>query len=331
MKIARSVSKVLSIVAVLFTFPACVVAQERFPSRPVTLLNPLPAGGGVDIAMRGLATELQPLLGQAVVVQSRPGAGGLIAGEALARSKPDGYTMGLLQSTQAIPEVYAAFQPAPYTGEELRPVVRFMKLVFALPSRTDAPWKNFAELLSYARANPNKVRWGRTTGLGHPLHLLSYSLMTRYDLQVIDVPFKGAAEAITALLGGHIDVAFGVSVTSIEAHVRGGRMSILALHNAERLKSFPDVPTFAEQGVDPGVPPIYNTFFVPRGTPPEVVRRLHDAVKAAIETPAMREHAQKNQYELYYGSEADIVEELRRDREVSLPLAQALAKVKPAQ
>jgi len=331
MTLSRLMFSALSIMAAHLVISVSAMAQDRFPSRPVTLINPLPVGGGVDISMRGLASELQPLLGQAVVVQSRPGAGGLIAGQALARSKPDGYTMGLLQSTQAIPEVYDAVQKAPYTSDELRPVVRFMKLVFALPSRADAPWKTFPEFLSYVKANPNKVRWGRTTGLGHPLHLLSYSLITKNNLQVIDVPFKGAGEAIIALLGGHIDVAFGVSVTSIEAQVRAGKMSILALHNAERLKSFPDAPTFTEQGVDPGVPPIYNTFFVPRGTPDDVVKRLHDAVKAAMETPAMREHAQKNQYELYYGSEADILDELKRDRAVSMPLVQSLAKDKPSQ
>ena len=331
MTLSRLLFSVLAIMAAHLAISAGASAQDRFPSRPVTLLNPLPVGGGVDIAMRGLASELQPLLGQAVIVQSRPGAGGLIAGLALARAKPDGYTMGLLQSPQAIPEAYAAVQNAQYTGEELRPVVRFMKLVYALPSRGDAPWKTLPELFSYIKANPSKVRWGRTVGLGHPLHLLSYSLLKKNDLKVIDVPFKGAGEAILALLGGHIDVAFGVSVTSIEAHVRAGKMSILALHNPERLKSFPDAPTFAEQGADPGVPAIYNTFFVPRGTPDDVVKRLHDAVKAAMETPAMREHAQANQYELYYGSEVDIQNELKRDREVSTPLAQALAKEKPAQ
>jgi tripartite-type tricarboxylate transporter receptor subunit TctC len=331
MTLSRLTLSVLWIVAAQLVISGSALAQERFPSRPITLLNPLAVGGGVDIAMRGLAAEMQPLLGQTVVVLSRPGAGGLIAGQALARAKPDGYTMGLLQSTQAIPEAYDAVQKAPYTSDELRPVVRFMKLVFALPSRADAPWKTFPEFVSYVRANPNKVRWGRTVGLGHPLHLLSYSLLAKNNLQVIDVPFKGAGEAIIALLGGHVDVAFGVSVTSIETQVRAGKMSILALHNAERLKAFPDAPTFAEQGVDPGVPPIYNTFFVPKGTPDDVVKRLHDAVKAAMETPAMREHAQRNQYELYYGSEADILDELRRDRAVSMPLVQMLAKDKPPQ
>lgn len=268
-----------------------VRAQAPYPDRPITLVNPLPSGGGVDIAMRGLAKELQTILGQPVLVESRAGAGGTIAGTYIAQSKPDGYAIGLLQSTQALPEIYTAFQKPPYTSEQLRPVVRFMSLTYALPSRAGAPWKTMAELVQYIKDNPGKVRWGRTIGVGHPLHLLAYSLLKKQNLKVIEVPFKGAADAITALLGNHIDVAFGVSVTSIEGHVSAGKMSILAIHNPTRLKSMPDVPIFTEQGLDPGVVPIYNAFFVAKDTPDPVVMKFHDAVKTALESPQMIEFA----------------------------------------
>lgn len=301
-------------------------AQDRYPSKPVTIVNPLPVGGGVDIALRGLAKEMQTVMGQPVLVESRPGAGGTIAGEYVARAKPDGYVMGLLQSTQAIPEVYAAFQKPPYTSADLRPVVRYMSLVFALPSRTGAPWKDLNEFIKYVQSNPTKVRWGRTTGLGHPLHLLAYSLFKKNSLKVIEVPFKGAGDAITALLGGHIDVGFGISVTAIQGHVQAGKMTILALHNPQRLAAMPDIPTFRELGFDPGVVPVYNTIFVPKATPDDVVKKIHDAVKAAMETPALKEYARKNLFELYYGSEKDILEELKRDRDVSTPLVEELAK-----
>jgi tripartite-type tricarboxylate transporter receptor subunit TctC len=305
---------------------ASAAAQDRFPSKPVTLVNPLPAGGGVDIAMRGLAREMQAVLGQPVLVESRPGAGGTIAGEYVARAKPDGYVMGLLQSTQAIPEVYAAFQKPPYASGDLRPVVRYMTLPYALPSRAGAPWKDFPEFVKYVQANPNKVRWGRTTGVGHPLHLVAHALYKKNNLQVIEVPFKGAADAIAALLGGHIDVGFGISVTAIQGHVQAGKMTILALHNPQRLAVLPEIPTFKDMGYDPGVVPVYNTFFVPRGTPDDIVKRLHDGVKAAMETPALREYAKKNVFELYYGGEREIAEELRRDREVSAALVEEVAK-----
>ena len=107
---------------------ATALAQGQFPDRPITLVNPLPAGGGVDIAMRGLAKEMQTILGQPVLVESRAGAGGTIAGTYVAQAKPDGYVVGLFQSTQAIPEVYAAFQKPPYTSDQIRPVARYMSL-----------------------------------------------------------------------------------------------------------------------------------------------------------------------------------------------------------
>lgn len=306
-------------------------AQGQFPDRPITLINPLPAGGGVDIAMRGLAKEMQTILGQPVLVESRAGAGGTIAGTYVAQAKPDGYVVGLFQSTQAIPEVYAAFQKPPYTSEQIRPVARYMSLIYGLPSRAGAPWKTMSELVKYIKDNPGKVKWGRTIGVGHPLQLLTYSLLKKENLDVKEVPFKGAADAITALLGGHIDVAFGISVTATEGHVSAGRLSVLAIHNGTRIKSMPEIPTFAELGLDPGVVPIYNTFFVPKDTPEPVVVKLQDAVKRAIETPAIAEYAQKNGFELYYGTEPDIRAELKRDREVTATLIEAMQKDKPAQ
>lgn len=305
-------------------------AQATFPDRPITLICPLPAGGGVDISLRGIAQEMQAILGQPVLVESRAGAGGTIAGSYIAQAKPDGYTMGLFQSTQAIPEVYAEFQKPPYTSEQIRPVARYMSLVFGLPSRAGAPWKTMKELVDYIKANPGKVKWGRTIGIGHPLQLLTYSLHKKQDLKVIEVPFKGAADAITALLGGHIDVAFGVSVTATAGHVQAGRLSVLAIHNPTRLKGMPDVPTFAELGLDPGVMPIYNTFFVPKGTPDAVVAKLRDAVRKAVETPTLIEYARKNDYELDYGSEDDVQAQLKKDREVTSALIEQMKKDMPA-
>jgi tripartite-type tricarboxylate transporter receptor subunit TctC len=300
---------------------------QGYPNKPVTIVNPLPGGGGVDIALRGLAKEMQTILGQPVLVESRTGAGGLIAGEYVAKAKPDGYTIGCLQSTQAIPEVFAALRKPPYTSEDYRFVVRYMCLPYALVSRAGAPWKSLKEFVKYVQDNPNKVKYGHTIGVGHPLQLLSYSLFKKNQLKVIEVPFKGAADAIVALLGGHIDVGFGISVTSIQGHVQAGKLTILALHSAKSVPSLPDIPTFKEMGFDPGVVPIYNVFVVPKGTPEEAVKKIHDTVKAAMETPALKDFAEKNVFELYYGSEKDILEELKRDREVSEPLVDEVSKL----
>src|SRR4051794_16841562 len=197
----RRAASLLAAILALAAAPAR--ADDPYPSKPVTLINPLAVGGGVDVALRGLAQVLQPLLGVPVVVESRPGAGGAIAGRAVAQARPDGYTVGLFQSTQALPEIYAAFQAPLYASADLRPVVRYMSLVYALPSRADAPWHDLRDFVAHVRAQPGTVRWGRTVGLGHPLHLLAFALMKRNGLEVVEVPFKGASEAVTALLGGH--------------------------------------------------------------------------------------------------------------------------------
>jgi tripartite-type tricarboxylate transporter receptor subunit TctC len=323
----RPGSSLLTLLCLLTWLGAApAAAEDAYPARTVTLVNPLAVGGGVDVALRGLAQELQPILGQPVVVESRPGAGGAIAGRAVAQARSDGYTVGLFQSTQALPEVYGAFQSPLYASADLRPVVRYMSLVYALPSRADAPWRDLPGFVAYVRAHPGEVRWGRTIGLGHPLHLLTFSFLRQNGLEVLDVPFKGAGEAVTALLGGHIDVAFGVSVTAIQGHVRDGRISILAIHNPERLPGLPDVPTFKEQGYDPGVPLVYNTFFMPKGTPDAVARRFHDAVRMALASPSLARFAAENGIELYYGSEADAADELRRDRDISAALIAEVLK-----
>jgi tripartite-type tricarboxylate transporter receptor subunit TctC len=301
-------------------------AQEKFPSRPVTIINPLAPAGGVDIALRGLAKEMQTLLGQPVLVESRPGGGGTIAGEFIARSKPDGYTMGCFQSPQAMPELFTHWIKAPYTSVDLRPVVRYFYLCQSLGSKAPAPWKGLNEFVKYVQANPNTVRWGHTSGSGSPNYFLSFSFMKKSNLKLIEVPFKGAGEAIQAMLGGHIDVAYGCSVTSLLGHVQAGKLAILALHSPKRLTVVPEVPTFLETGLDPGLATPYNTFFVPKGTPEDVVKKIHDTVKAAIETPALQEYARKNVFELYYGSEKEIIEELRMDREVTVLLAEEIVK-----
>lgn len=301
-------------------------AGQAYPTRPVTIVNPLSSGGGADAFLRALAREMQPLMGQPVLVESRPGAGGLIAGEHIARSRPDGYTIGDLQSTQVIPEVFAAFRKPPYGTEDLRFVVRVFYLPSALVSRAGAPWKSMKEFVRYVQDNPDKVSFAQTAGEGHPLHLLARSIFRKNSMRAVEVPFKGAGDAITALLGGHVDAGYPLSIAGVQGHVQAGKMSILAVDSAQRMALLPEVPTLKELGFDPDLAPNYHVFTVPRGTPEPVVKRIHDTVKAALETAAIREFARKNVVELYYGSERDAVEEIERNRKEIAPLVEDLLK-----
>ena len=314
---------VLGMVLALGLSPA---AGQTYPTRPVTIVNPLAAGGGADFFLRALAREMQPLMGQPVLVESRPGGGGLIAGEYIARAKPDGYRIGDLRVAQATPEVFAALRKPSYATDDLKFVVRVFYLPSALVSKAGAPWRNMPEFVKYIQDNPGKINFARTSDEGDPQHLLALSIFQKNRMQAVEVPFKGAGDAIVALLGGHIDAGYPFSIAGVQGHVATGKMSILAVDSAQRMSSVPDIPTLKELGFDPEMAPAYHVFTVPKGTPEPVVRKIHDSVKAALESPAIQEFAQKNIIALYYGSEKDILEEMERNRKEIAPLLDAMVK-----
>ena len=177
-----------------------------------------------------------------------------------------------------------------------------------MPSRADAPWKTMGELVKYIKANPGKVRWGRTIGLGHPLQLLTYSLLKKDDLKVIEVPFKGAADAITALLGGHIDVAFGASVTATAGHAEAGRLRILAIHNRNAIGQHARRADLRRAGPRSGRHARSTTpSSCPRARPMRSSPSSMTRSSRPSRRPRMVEYAKKNGFELYYGSEADVL------------------------
>lgn len=299
--------------ATLGFFPVNAGGKE-YPSRPITIIVQYPTGGGVEATSRALAHEIQGYLGQPVLVECRPGAAGIIAGDNVAKAKPDGHIIGVLTDTAITPEVYEHFRKAPYTSEDLKPVARFFVMPYALVSKKDVPWKNLPEFIKYAKDNPNKVRWGHM-GIGQTYYFPYFALSKRNKLEMIPVPYKGGADFVTAILGGHIDVGI-VSLTSAKGHVLGGKMKMLAVHHPTRVSGMPDMPTFKEQGYDLGLLPFYAGLFVPKATPDDVTKIIHDAVKRAVETPALKNFTTQMCVELYYGSAADLLNDIKKDREV---------------
>lgn len=290
-------------------------AQEKeYPNRPITIIVPFTAGGGVDVSYRALANELQKYLGQPVLVECKPGAGGIVGGDFVAKAKPDGYTLGGFGSTSCDPEIYTHFRKASYTSQDLRPVVRYFVMSHALVTRTNMRWNNLKEFMKYVKDNPNKVRWGHP-GIVHPYHILGVILSKKYQLEMIPVPFKGAADIIISLLGGHIEAGIA-SVASAKPHVESGKMIILAVQNPSRVAYMPDAPTFADLGFDLGLAPYYNGLFVPKGTPDGIVKKLHDTVKRAVETQTIKDFAYRTGIDIYYGDANDLVNDMKKDREV---------------
>jgi tripartite-type tricarboxylate transporter receptor subunit TctC len=290
-------------------------AEEKgYPNKPITIVIEYPVGGGSDVACRALANEMQSYLGQPVLVESKPGASGIIAGNYVAKAKPDGYIISAFTSTACDPDLYSRFRKASYSTQDLKPIVRYLAFPYALFSNKNVPWKNLQELVKYVKDNPNRVRWGHL-GVGHRYHLLGVALSKANKLEMIPVPFKGASDVVVAVLGGHIEVGIG-SVASVSGQVQAGRIMILGIQHPTRVSYMREIPTFKELGYDLGLAPYYVGLFAPKGTPEEVVNKIHDSVKWAIETPSLKDFANKAGFELYYGSASDLISEMKKDREV---------------
>jgi tripartite-type tricarboxylate transporter receptor subunit TctC len=325
-KVTSYVNTIGLLLIVVLSLSTAAAEEKGYPTKAITIINPMEAGGGIELATRALAKEMQILLGQPVIVESRPGATGTIGGAYVANAKPDGYTIGTFASSIFIPEIYTAFVQAPYTSQDLEPVIRWMVLPSALTSRTGMPWNNMAEFIKYVQDNPNKIRLG-FAGIGHRNYILWYSLAKQNKLEVREIPYKGAGPANTALLGGHLDVSALSSVASVQGFVQAGRMMLLALIHYRRLPEFPEIPTAEELGCPKG---LYNMngLFVPKGTPEEIKKKIHDVVKVALETPSLKDFAKKNAFDIYYGSAADLREDIEKERKVVGPLIEEIAKTK---
>jgi tripartite-type tricarboxylate transporter receptor subunit TctC len=301
----------------------CSASAAEWPTRPITIINEWAVGGGTDISTRALVKEMQQFLGQPLSVESRPGASGIVAGEYVAKSKPDGYTIGVFDAAAFAPEAYTLLRKAPYSSQDLEPVVRWYSQPYGLVSRKDLPWKNLKEFIAYVQANPNKMRLGYP-GLGHQYHLLYYGLARANNLEMIEVPYKGSGEFKAALLGGHVEVVTA-SIAAFKPFFQTGDAMLLAVHSAKRLVEFPDVPTFEELGLAKVTYALYG-FFVPKGTPDTIKARLHDATKRALETPAMKAFAKENCIDLYYGSANDLRGDIKREVDVISPLLESFVK-----
>ena len=259
-----------------------VRAQARFPERPVRLLVPWAAGGTTDIQMRVLAEQAARRLGQPVIVENKPGAGGVLAPQQLLNERPDGTVLAQIPiSAFRHPQMAsrALFNPL----EDFTYVIHLTGYLFGIVVRADAPWQTLAQFLDNAKANPGKINYG-TPGVGTSLHITMEQIAaSRGGIDWTHVPFRGWAENAQALLGGQIQVSSDSSGWA--ELVRGGQMRLLATWGAERAKRFPETPTLKESGIDIVSASPYG-LAGPKGMNAEVVRVLHDAFKEALFDPA---------------------------------------------
>ena len=286
--------KKVILAAALAVFATAAQAQQ-FPTRPVTLIVPWPAGGSTDIGMRALAAATEKHLGQSIVIENKPGAGGTIGpANMAANARPDGYTVAQLPITVfRMPFIQkTTFDPA----KDFTYVIHVTGYTFGVVVKADAPWKTFNELIEYARANPGKLNYG-TPGAGTSLHITMEQIAKMKGIKWTQVPFKGVAESMNALLGGHIDVTS--DSTGWAGAVNAGSARLLVTWGASRTKNWPDVPILKEVGIDL----ISNSPFGiggPKGMDPAVVKILHDAFKKGMEEQSYKDAMAKLDQEAYY-------------------------------
>lgn len=258
---------------------------ETFPTKPITIVVPFSPGGATDIMSRLLAERLNNRLGQTVIVENRPGAGTMIASEYVARAPADGYTLLMAASSLGIaPSLYKKVNYDPI--KDFAPVSQVASVVHVLVVKPSLPVKNVAELITWLKANPSKANYG-SVGAGTSTHLEAELFNSVAGVKMEHIPYKGSAPALTAMVGGQLDVMFDAYASS-GPFIKDGKLRLLAVTTAERSKSLPDTPTVAESGL-PGYEAMpWLGLMAPVGTPPAVVNRLNTEVAEVLKEPEVQ-------------------------------------------
>jgi tripartite-type tricarboxylate transporter receptor subunit TctC len=262
------------------------VAQS-YPTRTIKIVVPFPPGGPTDVTARIFAERLQARLGQPVIVESRPGGGGgTVGAKAVASSEPEGYTL-LFALTGTLTIAPAIFKNSGYDPlKSFAPVAMAATGAQVLTVHPSLPVKTVAERVAYAKANPGKVSYA-SPGFGTQPHLLGELLKSETGAQVVHVPYRGSAPAVTDLLAGQVQMMFDAP-TTLAAHVESGKLRALSVSTDKRIARLPDTPTTAEAGFPNLAASLWGGFVAPAGTPPAVIAKLNEAINAELKTDSMR-------------------------------------------
>ncbi len=263
---------------VLFAAP---VSAQSYPARPITFIYPFPQGSGPEIVMRQLAGHVGNALGQNIVVEIRTGSAGRNALKAMATGPKDGYLIGFASASELITQALADPSLEAEPRVHFAPVIVAFKNFQVLYANAAAPFKDGRAMLAYAKANPGKLNWGTSPGIAG--HLTLELLKAATGLDIVYVPFRGGPPAITALLGGDIDL---VSTDSApKPLVDAGKLIALGTTNSQRRKPFPDLPTLQEQGLSGFEVTTWHSVIAPPGTAPEAIAKLRQAYSNALKLP----------------------------------------------
>jgi tripartite-type tricarboxylate transporter receptor subunit TctC len=308
--------------AVSIAMPA--MAQSNFPSRPIKLICPWPAGGSTDAVMRAIAESASRILNNPVITENKGGAGGMLGPNELVSAKPDGYTLSQLpMGILRIPHMQKTlFDPlADFTY-----VACLTGYTFGIVVRSDSPIKSIKDLVDYAKANPGKFTYG-STGNGTTPHLAVEEFAMKAGIKLQHVPFKGNAEGMQAILGGHI--MSHSDATGWGSHVEAGTCRLLATYGSKRTKRWPNIPTLNELGYDTVSDSPFGVG-APKGMDPAITRKLHDTFKATLEDPKVLASFEKYDQSVIYMNTEDYTKYARETFPKEKKLIEQLGLAKPA-
>ena len=268
--------------------PGALMAQgSDYPNRSIEVVVPASAGGGTDVLARAFSEAAKKHLPQSMVVNNKPGASGAIGMGEMINAKPDGYKLCMvIVEITILPHLGLT----KYTWEDFQPIARLNADPAAITVRADAPWNTIEEFLAASQKNPGAIKMGNS-GNGSIWHLAHAALEDKAGVKFNPIPYQGAAPAVVALLGGHID-AVAVSPGEVAVHVAGGKLKTLAVMADQRIKGFEKVPTLKERKIDLSIG-AWRGLAAPKGTPPEVMAILRAATRKAAEEPSLKESLEK--------------------------------------
>jgi tripartite-type tricarboxylate transporter receptor subunit TctC len=285
-------------------------AQSPYPTKPVRLIVPFPAGGQTDIITRTFALKLTEAFGQPVVVDNRPGAGGTIGAEIAVKASPDGYSLAMVSGSYS---ANAALYKLPYDPlKDVAPVVMIGEIPNLVTVHPSGPAKSIKELIAYAQANPGKLNYG-SGGTGSGVHLATVLFNQMTGTRMTHVPYKGATASVSDLISGQIQLVFG-GLPGMVPHVKAGRLRGLAVTSAKRSNTVPDMPTVAE--TVPGYEAVsWAAVLGPKGLPKDVVARWNRELNRTLQLPDVKERMAADGLEIVGGSPERFHEMLARDIE----------------
>ena len=267
------------------------VQAQAYPNKPIRLIIGFPAGGPADFFGRAMAQALSASLGQPVVVENKGGVGGVLGMDAVAKAAPDGYTLGFNNQGSVAMAPFALSKMPFNPNKDLALISVVVKVPEAIVVHPSLPVNSFAELIAYAKANPGKLNYG-SAGAGGITHLAGELLKAEAGIDIVHVAYKGAAPAVTDLLGGQVQLGF-FDIPVVLPHIKSGKLKAVALTTAKRIDALPDVPTTAEVKFPRVISDNWYGLVAPGGTPPDIIKRLNTAAIDGLKSPALVEQFAK--------------------------------------